>query len=129
MLQLGWDPDTVRPGAHCEQGFGTHLAKDILEAGNTYKPNFLTLQTSHLTTPRPRVCFVFQDSPPAPSVTTYLTNGCLHNIRTLLKSFRLPENTVVFTMHLKASSLTFPFVAFEEGSTIVRQILGKGDDT
>ena len=58
-----------------------------------------------------------------------VSNAPLLPAGTHLKSFQLPENTVVFTMHLKASSRTFPFVVFEEGSTIVRQILGKGDDT
>lgn len=72
--------------------------------------------------------FVFRDSPPALHVTTYLTEARLYDIRTFLKVFQLPEDTVVFTLHLKAASRTFPSVIFDGESAIARQLLSIGDD-
>jgi hypothetical protein len=97
------------------------LATDILKVGEKYTPTFLT--------PRPRVWFIWRDCPPAQWSVEYITAAPVHEMRTWLKEFGFPEDTVsIITLHIKVQSRTFPYAIFDGCDILMKYLLSKGDE-
>lgn len=128
LPQLGFDPDLVQSVKKYEHGFGVHTAKQLSDP--TYKPSFLTDRPYFPIPPRrPRIWFIFRDSPPALSKIHYLTEDRLFDMRTYLRICGLGDDTIVVTLHITAQSRTFPFVIHDGARSAVEELLGRADDT
>ena len=71
---------------------------------------------------------IWRDSPPAQWSVEYITAERVHDMRTWLKEFGLPEDTVIITLHIKAQSRTLPYAIFDGCDTLTKYLPSKGDE-